>query len=81
MQKNMVCCSQPGCDVVAHAHRSGENKRFIFKVPSFSGKTCFEIAHDSTFRGMFTETNNFGSRQKKQLTGDIEYMKLFKNNI
>ncbi len=26
---------------------------------------CFEIAHDSMFRGMFTETNNFGLRQKK----------------
>ena len=61
----MVCCSNPGCNIIAHAHCSGENKRLIFNAHCFIGKTYFEIAHDDTFRGMFAETNNLVSQQKK----------------
>ncbi len=64
-KKNMVQCSNPECDIIAHAHINAENKRLIFNEPSFIGKTCFEIAHDDAFRGMFAETNNVESRQKK----------------
>ncbi len=60
-KKNMVCCSNPGCNIMAYVHSGGENKRFIFHVPGFIRKTCFEIAHDDMFRGMFAETNNLAS--------------------
>ncbi len=64
-KKSMVCCSNPGCNIKAHAHINGESKNFFFNVPSFIGKTCVEIAHEDAFRGMFLETNNLGLRQKK----------------
>ncbi len=50
---------------MVHVHSSGENKRLIFNVPCFIEKTCFEIAHDDTFRGMIADTNNLASQQKK----------------
>ncbi len=28
-KKTMVCCSNPVCDIIAHAHSGGKNKRFI----------------------------------------------------
>ncbi len=64
-KKNMVQCSNPTCDIIAHSHMDGENKRFIFDIPCFVGKTCFDIAHDNRFRGMFVENNNAESRQKR----------------
>ncbi len=38
--------------------------RFILNVPCFIGKTCFEIAHDDTLRGMFADTNNLALQHK-----------------
>ncbi len=73
-KKNMVCCSNHGCNIIAHVHSSGENKRFIFNIPCFIGKTCFEIAHDDTFRGMYSEINNLALQ-------DIDYMNLFEINM
>ncbi len=61
-KKNMVCSSNPGCNIMVHVHSSGENKRLIFNVPCFIEKTCFEIAHDDTFRGMIADTNNLASQ-------------------
>ncbi len=61
----MVCCSNPGCDSVAYLHTSTENKRFIFSVPGFVCKNCFDISHDEKFIGMLSENNNLGSRQKR----------------
>ncbi len=79
-KKNILCCSNPGCNIIAHVHSSGENKRFIFNVPCFIGKTCYEIAHNDTFRGMFAETNNLIFSRKRQLAGDIDYTSLLKSN-
>ena len=64
-KKNMVQCSDPTCDIIAHSHMDGENKRFIFDIPCFVVKTCFDIAHDDRFRGMFVENNSAESRQKR----------------
>ncbi len=43
-KKNMVQCSNPTCDIIAHSCIDGENKRFIFDIPCFVGKSCFDIA-------------------------------------
>ncbi len=30
-KKNMVCCSSPGCDIIAHAH-IGQEKRYLISM-------------------------------------------------
>ncbi len=61
----MVCCSNPGCKIIAHSHTSLEDKRFLFGILGFEGKTCFEIAHYDKFAGVFVETTNLESRKKR----------------